>query len=149
MAESFHTLIVPFRPFQIRLAVEHRKSVLSKRHMKRSLRNSCSIAHLAYKQIVTHKQRLLQRRRRNDIVLEEIQIDEIYCNQSEYDGIHPAHHGYDKRIGRFLPPCPRYFLGYINIEDKRYGNYTKPALQPDDECQIKNHCYGELYPLFA
>ena len=60
-AQSLHTLIIPCRPFEVRLGVDYRQSMLGKRHVERSLWNTRAIASLAHEQVIAHQQRLFQR----------------------------------------------------------------------------------------
>ena len=53
--QTFYTLIVPLRKFQIRLAIENRQCMLCQRHVQRSLRYAGTITQLADKQIITHQ----------------------------------------------------------------------------------------------
>ena len=55
-----HSLVLPLWPLDVALASE-RKCVLAERHMKRRLRHSWTVAHLAYEQIVTYEQTFLER----------------------------------------------------------------------------------------
>ena len=61
-AEALHAAIFPLRPFDVRLAVQHRDSVLRQGHSEGCLRNAWPITHLAHQQEVARHQRLLQRR---------------------------------------------------------------------------------------
>ena len=61
LTKTFHTLIVPCRPFQIRLGIDYRQRMLSQWHVKRCLRHTRAITSLADEQIIAHQQRLLQR----------------------------------------------------------------------------------------
>ena len=64
-------------------------------------------------------------------------IDEVNGDQRKDDGIYPAHNAADGRILRFLPKRPGYFLGNINIENKRNNNQSPPASYPKQENEIK------------
>ena len=149
LSQSGHPFVVPLRPFQVRLTVEHRQRMLRQRHVERCLRNTGTITHLAYKQIVTYQQRFFQRRRRNHIVLKEVQIHKIDCYQRKHDGIHPAHHRQHGLVGRFFPPCPGNLFGNICVKDERNHYQSQPAFQPNQENQVKHQHYAELYPLFT
>ena len=129
-AKTFYTLVVPLGPFQIRLGIQNRQSMLRQRHVEWSLRNARAIASLAYKQIIAYQQRLFQRRGRNHIILEEIQIHKINRYQSKDNGIHPAHYTSNGFILRILPPCPRYLLGDIGIKNEWNHYQSQPTFQP-------------------
>ena len=56
ITETFHTLVIPCRPFQIRLGIHNRQRMLGQRHVKRCLWNARTITGLAHKQIIAHQQ---------------------------------------------------------------------------------------------
>ena len=111
--------------------------MLAQGHVQRSLRHTGSITHLAYEQIVAHKQTLLQRTGWNGIVLEEIDVHKIDGHQRKDNGIHPTHYGTHQRIFGILPPRPGNEAGYIRIKDKGYYNNSPPTANPPKEYQIK------------
>ena len=106
-------------PLDIRLTLKQRHRVLGQRHGERRFRNTWTVAHLRYEQVVACQQRFLQRTRRNDVVLEEEQVDEVDGHQCKYDGVDPRHDELRGAFG-FLPPLPLDFLGDIDVVDEWY-----------------------------
>ena len=134
-------------PVYITLTLHHRQRMLSQRHRQWRLRNTRTITHFRYKQIVPRQQGLLQRTRWNDIVLEEELVDEIHGHQGEDQRIDPRHHELHRSFWLF-PPLPLDLLGDIDIKNKRYYEESPPTLDPIQEKQIKYQYDDKLRPLY-
>ena len=109
LTQSRHTTVFPVRPFNIRLQIANGQRMLRQGHSQRRLRNTRAVAHLTHKEVITREQRLLQRRRRNHVVLEEELVDEIDSHQCKDDRVDPRHHRSHRAL-IVLPPFPVYFL---------------------------------------
>ena len=93
LAQSLGTLVAPLRPLDVRVTVDNGQRVLRQRQRERSLRLARSVAHLRHKEVVAYEQRLLKRRRRDDVVLEEVDVDEVNGYEGEHKGVDPRHDG--------------------------------------------------------
>ena len=76
----------------VTLYVEERHRVLCKGHRKRCLWYAGTVAQLRYEEVIAREQRLLKRRRRYHIVLEEEKIDKVNGYKGEDNGIYPPHY---------------------------------------------------------
>ena len=65
--------------------------MLRQRQRERGLRLARAVAHLRHEEVVAYEQRLLKLRRRDDIVLEEVDIDEVNGYKGEHKGVDPRH----------------------------------------------------------
>ena len=148
VAEAFYAAVVPVGPLYVRLALNHGQRVLRERHGERRLGYSRAVAHLAHEEVVAGEERLLERRRRYDVVLEEEQVDEIHCHEGEDDGVDPRHHEPHGRLGVF-PPLPAYLLGDVHVVDEGHHYEPPPALHPYQEQQVEGHDHAALDPLAA
>ena len=93
LAQSLSALVAPLRPLDIRVAVDNGQRVLRQRQRERGLRLARAVAHLRHEEVVAYEQRLLKRRRRDDVVLEEVDIDEVNGYKGEHKGVDPRHDG--------------------------------------------------------
>ena len=146
LSEPLYTAIVPMGPLNIALTLHHGEGVLGQRHRQRSLWDTGAIAYFRYEEIVTRQQRLLQRTRWNDVILEEELVDEVDSHKCEHQGIHPRHNELHRFLG-LLPPLPLDLLRNVNIKNKRYYQQSPPALDPIEEEQIEHQYSNELGPL--
>ena len=117
LTQTLHTTIVPMWPRDIALSIDNWQGVLCQRHCQWCLRNTRTITYLRNKEVIARKERLLKGRRRNNVVLEEEQIDEIDCYQCKYQCIYPSHNEADRTL-RILPPLPTNLLCDIYVIDK-------------------------------
>ena len=118
MAQAFHTAIVPMGPLDVALGMDDGQCVLRERHGERRLRDAGTVAELGNKEVVACEQALLQGTRRDDVVLESEEVDEVHGHEGEDQRVDPAH---DEAHGALsvLPPGPTNLLGDIVIEDER------------------------------
>ena len=56
IAKPLYTTILPLRPFNIRFAVEERKSMLGERHREWGLWNTRPVAHLTHEKVVAREE---------------------------------------------------------------------------------------------
>ena len=147
VAQTLYAAVIPVRPLYVALHVDQRHGVLGERHGERSFRNARAVAYLAHEEIIARKETLFERGRRNDVVLEEEEVDEINRYESEHQRIYPAHDE-AHRAFLILPPLPVNLLGDVNIEDERNHDESQPAFYPNqkEEIEGENHC--ELRPLY-
>ena len=117
---SAQTFVVPMRfiPIALSAAEDSRPRVLHKRHGQWRIRHTRAVTHLAHVKEVAHAQTLLQGRRRNLVVLEQIEVNEVHRYECEDDSIYPRADGIKYRLslrvlrlifaGRFVlaPPTP-------------------------------------------
>ena len=97
-AQAGNPFIAPFRPIEVRFAVQARKCVLHQRKCYWRIRNARPVAQFTHKQIIAHQQRLLQGRTGNLIVLKQEHIDKIDGDQGENNIIHPTQRRLYRRI---------------------------------------------------
>ena len=147
VAQTLHAAVIPVRPLNVALHVDQRHGVLGERHGERSFRNARTVAYLAHEEIIAREETLFERGRRNHIVLEEEEVDEINRYECEHERIYPAHDE-THRAFLILPPLPVNLLGDVNIEDERNHDESQPAFYPNQKEKIEgeNHC--ELRPLY-
>ena len=133
-----HTLVVPLGPLDVALASTQYigQGVLHHGHMERCLRYTWTVGHLVDHQIIAHQKALLQRTAGDVVVLEEIGVEEVYCYQREYDGIHPAHDGTGQGVLEVLPPRPGNPAGDVGIQYERYHDDSPPGIHPVEKAQV-------------
>ena len=152
MPEAFHAAVVPVGPLYVASGVDDGQRVLRQRHGERRLRNARTVAEFRYKQVVAREQTLLQRRRGNDVVLEEEEVDEVHGDQGEHQGVDPTHDEPDG-TGRLFPPLPPHFLTDVAVEDEQrteqgeHPSDDRSRRHPYDKGNITNKGDGELRPL--
>ena len=146
MAKTLHAAVVPMRPLDVALGVDDGQRVLRKRHGKRCLRDTGTVAELGNKEVVAREQALLQGTRRDDVVLESEEVDEVHGHEGEDQRVDPAHDEAHGTLG-VLPPGPANLLGDIVIEDERDDDQSQPALHPQEEEQIEGSDHAKLDPL--
>ena len=127
--------VAPLRAFYVTLAAAEPvgESVLHERHGERRVGHTRTVTHLAHAEEIAYAQALLQRTGRNLIVLENVLVDEIDCDERKEYRVHPRHDGryYAVRMGIglalcgfffadgliLMPPIPRYVLCGEHIHD--------------------------------
>ena len=131
IAETFETLIFHRRPFGVAAGVYERKRIMHKGKMHWCHWHSRTVGQLIYPKEITGEQSLLERRRRNLIILSHEVENEIDEDQCVNNGIDPAHNSPERGIFRFLPPCERYISGDIYIEQQQQEQPYPPCSEPD------------------
>ena len=146
MAQALHAAIVPVGPGDVAVGIDYGQRVLGERHGERGLRDAGAIAHLAHKEIVAREQTLLKRRRGDDIVLEEEEVDEVDSHQCKHEGVDPTHHKPHRSLG-IAPPLPAYLLGDIHIKDEGHNHQAEPRFHPYEKEKIQCQYNQKLGPL--
>ena len=146
LSESLHAAIVPMRPGNIRFRADERQRVLRERHCQRRLRDARAVTDFRHEEIVAREQRFFQRRRGDDVVLEEELVDEIDGDEGEHECIDPRHQEARGTFGVF-PPLPADFLRDIGIENEWHDEQSPPRFHPVEKQQVEYQNDDEFGPL--
>ena len=146
--EALGTLVLELRPLYVRLQPYHRERVLGEGHGEGGHGLARAVAHLRHEEVVAREQRLLKRRRRYDVVLEEEYVDEVHGDEREHQRVYPRHHAAHERLA-VAPPLPAYLLGDVHVVYEGHDDEAEQALHPYQERSVEHEHYYELGPLLA